>query len=139
MTESTKFEFSRRTASHESVVQPISALALERHQLSGPVLAAHYGADAAAAQKVEALLGRSAPQSRDVFDLNLLLDRGARLPALAAKKRREAIERTLGFSREDFEDQVLACLESEDADALGSSASIEALQVRVAEALEGAV
>lgn len=135
--ESTKFEFSRRKGAGDgSAVDPIPAGALERHQLAGPVLAAHYGADAAAAQKVEALLGRSAPQSRDVFDLNLLLDRGARLPDLPARSRREAVERALGFSRDEFEDQVLAYLEPEEADALRSAAVIEALQVRVADALE---
>lgn len=136
--ESTKLEFSRRPRTDPALTEPIPAPVLERHRLAGPVFAAHYGLDVAAAQKVQALLGRSTPQSRDVFDLHLLLGRGAKLPRLSPRERREAEERVFAFSRDDFEGQVIAYLEEDEARALDSRDAIDAIQVRVAEALGGA-
>lgn len=135
--ESTKVEFSRRRAGR-GVTEAIPAPVLERHLLPGPIVATHYGADDAAAQKIAALVGRAAPQARDVFDLNLLIGGGARLPRLAAKERALAVERALGFSRSDFEGQVLAFLEPDERAVYESAEAIEAVQLRVVDALEKA-
>jgi hypothetical protein len=132
--DATKVEFSRRGAGvglTEAIPRPV----LDRHGLAGPIVATHYGLDAAAAQKVRALLGRSVPQARDVFDLHLLLDRGARLPPLPGAERVAAEERVLRFGADDFAAQVFAFLEPDERAVYDSPEAVEALQLRVASAL----
>lgn len=133
--ESTKLEFSRRASVGDVAVDALPAPVLERHRLAGPVIAAHYGLDTAASQKVEALIGRSEPQTRDLFDLNLLLDRGAKLPKLDAKDSREARDRILEFTFDELEGQVLAFLEPAEAETF-DRAHFEAIQLRVNRAIE---
>lgn len=136
--ESTKLEFSRRTESESAIVDPVLPEVFERHRLAGPIVAAHYGIHDAARQKARALAGRAAPQARDVFDLNLLLDRGARLGSLPAAIRRAAVDRTLEFSYDEFDGQVLEFLEPDDRAAWSGKPAFEAMQERVADTLEGA-
>ena len=137
-TESTTLEFSRRPGRGTVLAEAVPAAVFERHRLSGPVVAGHYGANDAARQKLEALLGRSAPQARDVFDLSLLLDRGATLPRLPADVRAKASDRALGFSFDEFEGQVLEFLESDERAAYDSPKAFETIQERVAAAIEAA-
>jgi hypothetical protein len=135
--EPTKIEFSRRGAGN-GVSEAVPPHVLERHGIAGPIVATHYGPDDAAAQKVRALLGRAVPQARDVFDLHLLLARGATLPRLSARHRSEALERVLAFDEADFAAQVVAFLEPDERGAYASTEAIAALQLRVASALESA-
>ena len=72
----TKIEFSRRKMDPGATVAPVDSEILRRYRLY-PVLVQHYGMTAAFGQKVAALAGRTVTQARDVFDLKLLLDRGA--------------------------------------------------------------
>jgi hypothetical protein len=63
----TKIEFSRRTTVEETKVEPMAASVLERYQLM-PLLAPHYPLEAAARQKVGALVGRSIVQAREAWE-----------------------------------------------------------------------
>ena len=67
----TKIEFSRRKTTEEAKVEPVAASVLADYQLM-PLLAPHYPLGAALRQKISALVGRSAVQARDVFDLGVL-------------------------------------------------------------------
>ena len=79
-----------------------------------PVIVPHYSAREAFAQKVLALALRAQVQSRDVFDLKLLLDAGG-----ARKRSREgcseatAIDNAMEVDYDAFAGQVLAYLEPE--------------------------
>ena len=137
MAEPTKVEFSRRRSGAKGATEPIPSEALDRHRVPGPILAAHYGANEAAAQKIEALVSRAEPQARDVFDLNWLISRGAKLPALDSRRKKTAVERALELEAADFKGQVVAYLDSQE-QASWNAQAIEAAQLRVVEAIEGA-
>jgi hypothetical protein len=133
----TKIEFSRRRPRGGGITEAIPSETLSRHGLPGPIMVTHYGPDEAAAQKMEALVSRTEPQARDVFDLNWLLSRRAKLPLLDDAMRKAASERVLAFSPRDFRGQVTAYLEPSE-QAQWSAAAIEAAQLRVIEAIEAA-
>ena len=71
----TKIEFSRRGLDDEKAVEPVDAGIIRTYRLY-PVIVQHYSVHTAFAQKVAALALREQVQSRDVFDLKLLLDAG---------------------------------------------------------------
>ena len=56
-------------------MEPVDAAVIQAYRLY-PVIVQHYSVHAAFAQKVSALALRQQVQSRDVFDLKLLLDAG---------------------------------------------------------------
>lgn len=99
----------------------------------------HYGAEAAIEQKVEALVGRSETQARDVFDLDLLLRR-RRLPSgqVDAGILRQATERVFELPFDAYRDQVLAFLEPGVAELYEDAESWERMQIFVADSLEKA-
>ncbi|MEI7482235.1 MAG: nucleotidyl transferase AbiEii/AbiGii toxin family protein [Elusimicrobiota bacterium] len=67
----TKVEFSRRGFQGEPAAEPVSPAVLRPYAMA-PLVVPHYPAEAAAAQKISAVLSRSVPQARDIFDLYLL-------------------------------------------------------------------
>jgi hypothetical protein len=67
----TKIEFSRRGMADGIVTESVRAEILRTLRLP-PLICPHYGAAAAALQKIGAIAGRSATQARDIFDLYLL-------------------------------------------------------------------
>jgi len=71
----TKIEFSRRGLDYERAIDPVDAAIIREYRLY-PVIVQHYTASAAFTQKVLALALREQVQSRDVFDLKLLIDAG---------------------------------------------------------------
>jgi len=103
-----------------------------------PILMSHYGRQSAFEQKLEALVGRSETQARDVFDLHLLLAGTAELdvtrtdPAL----RNAVTERALSVDFGTFKSQVLAYLPREQQAAYDSRAIWEQIVLRVVDALE---
>ena len=104
-----------------------------------PVIVQHYTVHAALAQKVAALALREQVQSRDVFDLKLLLDAGGAerpLPATAAAKLAAAIDNAVAVDYDAFAGQVLAFLEPEYQDSLGSKQAWNELQEQVVNGLE---
>jgi hypothetical protein len=95
----------------------------------------HYTQDAATDQKIKALAGRSETQARDVFDLDLLLRRGADAGGtVAAPTRKAAAERALALPFDAFRDQVLPFLDPDVAE-LYDAGAWEQMQLYVVEKL----
>ena len=135
----TKIEFSHRDEPGEALLAPVDPR-LVRHYRLMPVLACHYALDTAIRQKVGALVGRRQVQARDVFDLSVLFARAGtdanRLTDLRDRVA-SANARVWEVSYSDYRGQVIAFLEPEHADALGSEEAWEAMQLQVVTALEG--
>jgi predicted nucleotidyltransferase component of viral defense system len=134
----TKIEFSRR-ALDEAVHEAVDADVIRAYRLY-PVIVQHYSADVAFAQKVLALALRAQVQSRDIFDLKLLLDVGAGkapLPRKVLSELPKAIDHAMEVSYKDFAGQVLAYLEPEYQAHYRDRDTWSALQEQVVDALEG--
>lgn len=99
----------------------------------------HYTVHTAFAQKISALALREQVQSRDVFDLKLLMDAGGTqkpIPASAADHLAGAINNAMAIDYDAFAGQVLAYLEPEYQDHYGSKQAWNELQEQVVNALE---
>ena len=109
----TKIEFSRRGLDDKKAVAPVDAEIIRTYRLY-PVILQHYTVQTAFGQKVSALALREQVQSRDVFDLKLLLDAGGAEPPLQASTTANlatAIDNALAVDYDAFAGQVLAFLE----------------------------
>jgi hypothetical protein len=134
----TKIEFSRRGLDPEARLEPADGDLLLTYTLL-PVLAQHYSEETAFRQKIVALSKRSETQARDIFDLKLLLDRGAGRTALPAEVRVEvepAIDKALTIGFDEFAGQVRAFLVPEYFDYYDRNIW-ETLQAGVVSRLEG--
>ncbi len=134
----TKIEFSRRGLEGEKAVEPVDAGIIRTYRLY-PVIVQHYSVHTAFAQKVSALALREQVQSRDVFDLKLLLDAGGSevpLPEAAAGNLAAAIDNALAVDYDAFAGQVLAYLEPEYQEHYGSRKAWGELQEQVVNGLE---
>jgi predicted nucleotidyltransferase component of viral defense system len=111
----TKIEFSRRGLDDKKAVEPVDAEIIRTYRLY-PVILQHYTVQTAFAQKVAALALREQVQSRDVFDLKLLLEAGGAEPPLQSSTTANlatAIDNALAVDYDAFAGQVLAFLEPE--------------------------
>jgi predicted nucleotidyltransferase component of viral defense system len=134
----TKIKFSRRGLTGEKAVEPVDAQIIRTYRLY-PVIVQHYSVHTAFAQKVSALALREQVQSRDVFDLKLLLDAGGaeqQLPATAVADLTAAINNALGVDYDAFAGQVLAFLEPEYQEHYGTRKAWAALREQVVDGLE---
>ncbi|MEY2853132.1 MAG: hypothetical protein RL030_264 [Pseudomonadota bacterium] len=134
----TKIEFSRRDRDGEKAVESVDEGIIRAYRLY-PVIVQHYSVHTAFAQKVSALALREQVQSRDVFDLKLLLDSGGAeqpLPAAAAAHLATASDNALAVDYDAFAGQVLAFLEPEYQEHYGKRKAWTELQGQVAEGLE---
>lgn len=134
----TKIEFSRRALDPDAINEPVDAEIIRTYRLY-PVIVQHYPAAVAFAQKVLALALRAQVQSRDIFDLKLLLDAGAGnapLPRKVAAELPKAIENAMEIGYDDFAGQVLAYLEPEYRQHYKDKKIWAALQDEVVGALE---
>jgi hypothetical protein len=104
------------------------------------VLATHYASHAAITQKIHALAGRTEPQARDVFDLELLFARpdSAELILTAAHKLwlPDAIEHAMSISYDEFRAKVVAYLDVEHLALYQDRAAWDAMQQAVIARLE---
>jgi predicted nucleotidyltransferase component of viral defense system len=134
----TKIEFSRRGLDSQTAVEPVDPEVIRAYRLY-PVIVQHYTVRTAFAQKVSALALREQVQSRDVFDLKLLLDAGGAahplLPA-ATKHLVAAIENALAVDYDAFAGQVLAYLEPEYQEYYGNKKAWNQLHEQVSNGLE---
>lgn len=133
-----RIEFSRRGLDGEKATESVDTEVVRRYRLY-PVIVQHYSVHAAFAQKVSALALRQQVQSRDVFDLKLLLDAGAALPppsAPAADHLAAAIDHALEVDYDAFAGQVLAFLEPEYQEHYGSRKVWAELQEQVVDGLK---
>jgi predicted nucleotidyltransferase component of viral defense system len=134
----TKIEFSRRGLDDGKVTDAVDAEIIRTYRLY-PVIVQHYSVHTAFAQKISALALRGQVQSRDVFDLKLLLDAGGArqpLPATAVAHLAMAIDHALGIDYDEFAGQVLAFLEPDYQGHFGNRKAWAALQEQVVEGLE---
>ena len=135
----TKIEFSRRDAIEGTSFEAADREVLRPYGLT-PVLATHYTTPMAIAQKIHALAGRTEPQARDVFDLNLLLARtDAATVALDQKKKSlvpQAIEHAMSISFDEYVSKVVAFLDPLQADVFGDRSAWDAMQEEVVARLE---
>ena len=134
----TKIEFSRRGLDGETAVETVDAEIIRTYRLY-PVIVQHYSVHAALAQKVAALALREQVQSRDVFDLKLLLDAGGAerpLPRTATACLDAAINNAMAIDYDAFAGQVLAFLEPEYQLHYGNRRAWNALQEQVVAGLE---
>lgn len=133
----TRIEFSNRNREGQFALEAVPSRIVDPYALRAPKLQ-HYELEPATEQKVEALIGRSEPQARDVFDLDALLhrkplQRGTADPELLEKAADQALE--LPFDA--FRDQVLPFLDPEVAELYDEDAW-EQMQLYVAEKLRDA-
>jgi predicted nucleotidyltransferase component of viral defense system len=134
----TKIEFSRRGLDGERAVESVDAGIIRTYRLY-QVIVPHYSLHSAFAQKVLALALREQVQSRDVFDLKLLMDAGGAeqpLPATAAANLAAAINNAMAVDYDAFAGQVLAYLEPEYQDHYGNRQAWNDLQEQVVIGLE---
>lgn len=135
----TKVEFSRRRLDQGALLEPVNGHLVAGYGLP-PILANHYSKETALLQKVSALAHRSETQARDVFDLKLLIDAGAKPMGPIKKMAAEfslARERALSIRFGEFKSQVVAYLPPEWQEYYGTAKAWDKLQEEVVEALEG--
>jgi predicted nucleotidyltransferase component of viral defense system len=135
----TKIEFSRRSPEAGAVTEAVDAEIIRTYRLY-PVIVQHYPPAIAFAQKVLALALRAQIQSRDIFDLKLLLDAGTAktpLPDNVAAQLTKAIDNAREVGYDEFAGQVRAYLEPEYQSHYATRKVWTELQEQVIEALEG--
>ena len=135
----TKIEFSRRGLDGGKAAEAVDAGIIRTYRLY-PVIVQHYSVHTAFAHKVSALALRGQVQSRDVFDLKLLLDAGGAeqpLPATAAAHLDAATDHALAVDYDAFAGQVLAFLEPSYQEHYGNRRAWAELQEQVVDGLEG--
>ena len=134
----TKIVFSRRDVIDTTLVEPVDPLVIQSYRLY-PVLMRHYTLQAAFSQKIAALALREQIQSRDVFDLKLLLDAGAAqqpLNALTKGHVEAAILNAMAIDYDAFAAQVLAFIEPDYQQFYGQRSAWATLQAQVVASLE---
>jgi predicted nucleotidyltransferase component of viral defense system len=133
----TKIEFSRRNFGRGVLFEPVDPEIVAAHGLR-PILVSHYDLEAAFAQKVEALIGRTKTQARDVFDLAFLSERGAKGTGTKKSKKEivAACDNAVSVSFDQFQSQVVAYLPAEFRDYYGTTQTWEELQEKVLAILE---
>ncbi len=136
----TKVEFSRRGLDSPVRSEPVSTSIVAAYRLP-PIIAPHYAAVPAAAQKVQALIARKAPQARDVFDLYTLGSQPEVTPvALSARfserSLRQARDRIYEIEYTQYRDTVLSFLAPEDRATYGSSEIWDEIRLRAAALIE---
>ena len=134
----TKMEFSRRGIGEETAFESVDPLLIRTYDLA-PILANHYTPQAAYRQKVEALITRSVPQARDLFDLHLLLASGvdSSLQGFALGHRLdEAVAHALSLSYELFRANIFSYLHGDHQARYASASVWDDMVLQVVAALE---
>jgi predicted nucleotidyltransferase component of viral defense system len=138
----TKIEFSRRLG-HQAIdgaaFEATSPGVIRPYGLT-PFLATHYATRAAIQQKIHALAGRTEPQARDIFDLNLLLARSDAAQLALDHEHKvlipSALERAMSISFDDYTSKVVAYLDPAQVELFEDRAAWEAMQDAVVSRLE---
>ncbi len=133
----TKIEFSRRGMKGNTVFEAVDPELIRNYRLS-PIMANHYDSHSAYEQKVAALITRSAPQARDIFDLNLLLDAGVDRTLSGSKLKsrlHEAVSNAMTVTFDIFKSQVLSYLHPDYQKQYDSEDVWDEIVLKVVEAL----
>jgi predicted nucleotidyltransferase component of viral defense system len=133
----TKIEFSRRGLEKHIKFEPISPEIIRFFELSS-ILVNHYPAEITCQQKLKALISRKTVQSRDIFDLYLLLTSRVErvdLPEEVRANLDKAKERILSMDFVVFKSQVISYLEPEDQPRFESEEVWDNIRLHVIETL----
>ncbi len=134
----TKVEFSRRGIRGSVVTEDISVDILHAYKMP-PLIAPHYDASSAAAQKIKALVTRTAIQARDVFDLYIIAPQLDSEDVKANKNDiQEAHDNLFQVNFEQFRDTVVSYLKPEDQKLYGAADRWDEIKLNVASFLENA-
>jgi hypothetical protein len=136
----TKIEFSRRGMKGQTIFEPVDSELVRNYHLS-PIMANHYDSRSAYEQKVEALITRSAPQARDIFDLNLLLNAGVDRNISNDKLKnqiKEAESKVMSITFDVFKSQVLSYLHPDYQNQYDSPSVWDDIVLKVVDALNEA-
>ena len=114
----TKVEFSRRGFDNPYSSEAVGSSILAQYQLS-PLIVPHYLAEAAAKQKINALISRRHTEPRDIFDLYILSSRITAqntidLFGLSQRDLKEIQERIYSTDYDQYRDKVVSFLSIED-------------------------
>jgi len=136
----TKIEFSRRGFFGKVIVESVPAVILRNYRLS-PLIVAHYDAQSAVMQKINALASRAAIQARDIFDLYILLsqvdDNALKgLKQLSPAVVSGAYERIFEVDFAVFKDTVVSYLPDEDCKIYGTVSCWEEIKLKAANFIE---
>jgi hypothetical protein len=104
-------------------------------------MANHYPAPTVWRQKIGAILSRTAPQARDVFDLHVLLETGLIFGAGLAQGGPEAVkvrDHILAVDFGQFKSQVISYLEPDIQSQYDSQRTWDMMRWRIIESLEAA-
>jgi len=132
----TKIEFSRHGLDSPVRSEAVSTSIVAAYRLP-PIIAPHYAALPAAAQKVQALIARRLPQARDVFDLYTLGSQPDLTPAalrarFGERDLHQARDRIYEIEYAQYRDTVLSFLAPEDRVSYGSSEIWDEIRLRAA-------
>ncbi len=133
-----KIEFSHRGLDDDEPLGAVDTEVIRRYRLY-PVMLQHDSTHTAFAQRVSALALREPIQSRDVFDLKLLLDAGGgrkALPTPTAAYLAAAIDNAMAVNYGAFAGQLVADLEAEYQDHYGSRQPWREIQEQVVRGLD---
>jgi len=111
----TKIEFSRRGMKGDIQFGLIDAQLIQQYKLM-PIMLNHYELSGAFQQKISALINRTQTQCRDVFDLFLLISKGANSSMLTKDQINTietAISNAIGLTFDEYKSQVVAYLPPE--------------------------
>ena len=133
----TRIEFSRRGLEEPIKFEWVTAEIIRTYELS-PIMANHYPAEVACQQKLKALISRSTVQTRDFFDLHLLLTSRVKriiLPEELRTNLNKSKENILSMDYAAFKSQVISYLEPEDQPQYESEEVWDNMRLQVIEAL----
>jgi hypothetical protein len=138
---STRVEFSRRGLDAPILVEGVAPTILAAYRMP-PLVLRHYGVAAAIRQKLRALLGRTAPQARDVFDLFILSSQPEALSPevwqLSGPSRRQIRETVLAIGYGPFRDTVVSYLRPEEREQYGHPTMWDTIRLTVVDRIEAA-
>lgn len=136
----TKIEFSRRGMDEGIKPESVDGAVLADYRMPR-IIVPHYLAHTAAVQKLQALLLRKTPQTRDVFDLHLLTSYpGALQPeqaqSLTSAELKQIRETVYLLEYERYRDEVVSYLAPEDRTSHGSKEAWDEIRLKVLEAID---
>lgn len=136
----TKIEFSRRGVQKAVQQNTVNDSILFVYK-QPPLIISHYPAEAALAQKIQALLGRTQPQARDAFDIFILLPQSDPKKwedikkSFSKEKIKAVYDRLDELDYKIFSDTVCAYLNEKDRDYYDHPQIWETLLLKIEEAL----
>lgn len=136
----TKIEFSRRGFMGRVIVESIPAVILRNYKAS-PLIIAHYDAQSAVIQKINALASRTVVQARDIFDLYILSsqingDTLKESKLLAHTAISKAYERVFKVDFTMFKDTVVSYLSGEDQNMYDNTAYWDEIKLKTSGFIE---